>query len=405
MPQARPVSLRAGITRAAWVVVHRYVGLATALFLLLAGLTGSILAFGHELDTWLNPALFRTAAHARVLPVDTLVARIEAADPALQIDYLAYDNVPGHTAMAYVSARPGTGGAEKPHAYNQVFADPATGAILGVRLRGACCLQKQNLIPFLTRFHYSLSIPGQAGRWFMGIVGMLWLADALVALYLTFPRRLTPFWRKWRTAWLVKRGAGSYRLTFDLHRAGGLWLWLLFVVLAISSVDLNLRAQITGPLVSAFSPLTSLPSIEKAEQGAVPLPAMTFGSAWQRANEDARARNWGLRVSGVAYNRSARTFIAFLRPSHDDDGPGLGSPRLFYSVATGALLGVTVPGKGSMGDLFLQAQYPLHSGEILGLPGRVVIAVCGVAVSVLSVTGIFIWLRKRDARTRGRGRV
>ncbi|MGU2438691.1 PepSY domain-containing protein, partial [Pseudomonas aeruginosa] len=30
------------------VLLHRYVGLATALFLFLAGLTGSLLAFHHE---------------------------------------------------------------------------------------------------------------------------------------------------------------------------------------------------------------------------------------------------------------------------------------------------------------------------------------------------------------------
>jgi len=43
--------------RAFLVLLHRYIGLATALFLLMAGLTGSILAFNHELDEWLNPGV------------------------------------------------------------------------------------------------------------------------------------------------------------------------------------------------------------------------------------------------------------------------------------------------------------------------------------------------------------
>lgn len=33
-----------------WVWVHRYVGLVMALFLLIAGATGAVLAFYHELD-------------------------------------------------------------------------------------------------------------------------------------------------------------------------------------------------------------------------------------------------------------------------------------------------------------------------------------------------------------------
>lgn len=40
------------------VLLHRYVGLATALFLFLAGLTGSLLAFHHEIDEWLNPGFY-----------------------------------------------------------------------------------------------------------------------------------------------------------------------------------------------------------------------------------------------------------------------------------------------------------------------------------------------------------
>jgi uncharacterized iron-regulated membrane protein len=48
----------------------------------------------------------------------------------------------------------------------------------------------------------------------------------------------------------------------------------------------------------------------------------------------------------------------------------------------------------------MQAQFPLHSGRIIGLPGRILISVIGVAVAVLSATGLMIWLRKRSARRR-----
>ena len=40
------------------VALHRYVGLTIALFLVVVGLTGSIIAFHSELDAWANPDLF-----------------------------------------------------------------------------------------------------------------------------------------------------------------------------------------------------------------------------------------------------------------------------------------------------------------------------------------------------------
>jgi len=42
---------------------------------------------------------------------------------------------------------------------------------------------------------------------------------------------------------------------------------------------------------------------------------------------------------------------------------------------------------------------PLHSGRIVGTPGRVLISLIGIFVAALSVTGVVIWARKRRART------
>lgn len=40
----------------------------------------------------------------------------------------------------------------------------------------------------------------------------------------------------------------------------------------------------------------------------------------------------------------------------------------------------------------------MHSGRILGLPGRILISLMGLAVALLSVTGVVIWARKRRSR-------
>jgi uncharacterized iron-regulated membrane protein len=42
----------------------------------------------------------------------------------------------------------------------------------------------------------------------------------------------------------------------------------------------------------------------------------------------------------------------------------------------------------------MQAQYQLHTGRILGLPGRILIFLSGLLVALLSMTGVYIWARK-----------
>ena len=76
----------------------------------------------------------------------------------------------------------------------------------------------------------------------------------------------------------------------------------------------------------------------------------------------------------------------------------MGPALLYYDGGNGSLLGGQVPWQGTAADIFVQAQFPLHSGRILGLPGRILVSVMGLVVATLSVTGVVVWARKRRAR-------
>lgn len=77
---------------------------------------------------------------------------------------------------------------------------------------------------------------------------------------------------------------------------------------------------------------------------------------------------------------------------------GVGHKRLYYDGMDGRYLGDRQPWEGTAANIFIQAQFPLHSGRILGLPGRLLISVLGLIVAMLSVTGVVIWWKKRTAR-------
>src|SRR3546814_6697919 len=85
--------------RSILVLLHRYIGLATAIFLFLAGITGSILAFHHELDEWLNPEFYHTPSEGPVLAPGTLVERVEQANPRIQVWYMEFPSETGHSAL------------------------------------------------------------------------------------------------------------------------------------------------------------------------------------------------------------------------------------------------------------------------------------------------------------------
>lgn len=120
------------------VLLHRHIGLATALFLLMAGITCSILAFNHELDEWLNPVFYLATSEGERLPPGDLVDKLQNEHPRLQVWYMKYPDDVGHTALLAAVARtdPSTG---KPFAEpNQVFyLDPVNGEQKGLNPVGS----------------------------------------------------------------------------------------------------------------------------------------------------------------------------------------------------------------------------------------------------------------------------
>jgi uncharacterized iron-regulated membrane protein len=382
--------------RPALVVVHRWFGLVTAVFLLVAGLTGALISWDHELDAALNPEFYDAPAARGVDAAGALqLARdLEAAEPALRVTYLPLGAEPGRALLLSVAARSGDPGAL---GYNQVALDPASGAVQARREWGAVSLTRENLLPFLYKLHYSLHIPDagalELGVLVMGIVGIVWTLDAFAALAVSFPRRAS-----WRKSFAFRWGRGGYPLLFDLHRSGGVWLWPLLLVLALTSVAMNLQYEVVRPIVARFSTLTPDPFAARTPVPAAGAaePAVSRERLLVGAQQAAAARGWRAPAGAIFHSPEyALNGVGFFLPGNDHGDGGLGNPWLYFDAATGAPAGASVPGEGTAGDIYLQAQFPLHSGRILGLPGRILVSVLGVVVAGLSATGIVIWWRKR----------
>ena len=385
------------------VRLHRWFGIAIALFLFIAGLTGAIIAWDHELDAALNPSFFKARAVGPALSGLELARRVEAADPRLQVTYLPLTAEPGHTLQMMVLPRTNPATHQPyPLDFNQIAVDPATGAIQGRREWGAVSLAPLNLIPFIYKLHYTLHLPFtggiDTGTWLMGIVGIVWLFDSVIALWLSFPS-----FKAWRKSFAFRFGRGSYALTFDLHRSGGVGIWGLLVIVALTSVSMNLSAPVVRPVVSMFSTLTPDP-INNPEILRKPQPGdqvLSRERIVQLAEQAGKAQNLTVPPGGVYYAELLHAYgVGFYAPGNDHGDLGLGNPWMYWDAATGKPLGAQIPGKGTAGDIFMQVQFPLHSGRILGLGGRIVISAMGIAVAVLSATGLLIWLKKLNARRR-----
>ncbi len=410
-------------TRQTWGLVHRYVGLVLALFLIISGLTGSLLAFYDELDVAINAEIMTvTPPSPDAQPLAPLVLRelIQAHYPNTWIHWVDLAPKPDHAWTVYLegAADPET----KIHAdieHDTLFVNPYTGKVLGKRMWGDIRQGLTNLMPFIYLLHYSLAL-GTIGEYIFGIVALLWTLDCFVGAYLTFPaptrRQNTSSiysqspgikespkknWIvRWWQSWTVRWKDGNYKVNFDLHRAGGLWPWAMLFVLAWSGVGFNLF-EVYKPVMGVFftgqTTIEHIPNLLKHQ----PEPHIPWDQALEIGQElmTAEARRQGFTVHeerSISFNHEKALYRYNVQS--DRDIGDRGSTSIWFNANTGIQHAIYVPTGKTNGDTISTWLFALHMAAVGGMPFQIFLTVVGLAVVSLSVTGVIIWRKKETSR-------
>jgi len=386
-----------------WVLLHRYTGLAMTAFLIIVGLTGSLLAFLPELDGAINPQFVAPIEAVAMLDPLALMENAEQLDTAIKADAVWLSDT-----AATVAVSPRTADEA---AYDQLIFNPYTGELLGKRHWGDLSQGWQNLMPFVYKLHYALALD-DVGGWILGITALAWTLDCFVGFYLTLPaaksNRATSnllvtksWWQRWQPAWLIKWSASKTRINFDLHRAGGLWLWLALLAFAWSSVFMNLGGFYSTVMKSVseyHQPWTEFPDLSQPVQN----PQIN----WRQAQDIAQAelnrleQTQGIRTlarSGFWINRAKGFYVYAVKSTVDIQDHG-GQTRVVIEANSGAVKQVLLPTGQYGGNTITSWLLALHTANIWGLPYRIFVCVLGLAIVMLSVTGVLIWLKKRRLR-------
>lgn len=388
------------MTRTFWVWLHRWAGLSMAGFLILVGLTGGLLAFLPEMNHLLTPSLY-PGPHAGIqLAPTALVRSAEALVPearATSVD-LSVDG----TATIRMEARPGAPALN----FNRLLLDPVTGEELGRLDRDAPPTTLNAVMPFIYRLHYALAL-GEIGGWILGIVALAWTIDCFVGFYLTLPLPSPTngrgYFTRWKPAWLIKLRGSFYRVNFDLHRAFGLWLFAILLLFAWSSVYFNLPSVYNGATQLVFDYEASSHG-GHASYAMPPKDKKPLG--WEEAQaigerlmaEQALAHGFTIeRPVRLSIQRKSGLYSYGVRSSRDI-GDNSGRTSISFDAYSGELRTVRLPTGQRAGNTITTWLVELHMANVFGLPFRIFVCAFGLVIVMLSVTGVYIWWKKRAAR-------
>lgn len=357
---------------------HSALGLAFAVLIYVVCLTGTLAVFAYELQRWeqpdapvidrpLVPEVIGAAVRAGYAQAiadksdhDMFVLGPGSITPRLVVNYHDHEtNVEGH------------------------WISDADGKLV-TRV-------KAPFTEFLTRLHINLHLPRSWGMFLVGLTGVT-LLSSLVSGLLAHPRIF-------KDAFALRWG-GSRRLQeADLHNRLGIWGLPFHIAVSLTGALLGLSTLIVGVLALAAYDGDSGKAFEailgpraSADETASPLPDVAAMIRHVQATKpDAAFVSLRLEHIGKA---GQVVHLGMRSPGH------LALSEAYYFKGDGTPLGIGGLESGSIGQQILGALQPLHFGWFGGMPVKIAYGILGLALTVLTHTGVTIWLARR--RDKGR---
>jgi len=240
------------------------------------------------------------------------------------------------------------------------------------------------------QLHWCLLL-GKTGGIINGILAALSIISVLTGLIVWWP--LTG---KFKQALTFKRRAGAVRFNFDLHKTVGFYSTLVLLPVLFSGIYMvlpdrvNVLVKLLSPVdrpnaystiplkIHSSSPQAGQPAISVSEVEAIVQKRSPAGKLWMLNAPKDRQDVYTVMKNDVTEISRFTGYRDFAVDQYSGD-----------------ILKVYDRGTGSIGDVFLDWQWPLHSGHAFGWTGRILVFLSGLACPVLYVTGVIRWLQKR----------
>ena len=339
--------------------LHLVLALVSGLVVTSLGVTGAIMAFEPEIDHWQHRALMD------VTPAGTPHSLLDISDalmkqfPAEPITAFTLGATPARAVG--VAMKRGT-----------VFVNPYTLEVTGVRTPGA------NWLSNVHQFHLRL-----LSTWARPLVrwsGVITVFLLLSGVYLWWPVKRVN----------VTTGRSAFRTWFDWHNAIGMFSLVFLLTLSVTGVIIGFN-DVTTPL--AYRITGSQPA--KPTPSKIPPIAGAHQISPDRALEIARNALPGATPFMIQAVTPSDAYVVRAR-FPEDLTPG-GRSNIIVDSYTGAVISVgnsrTAPG----GRRFENYNRAIHTGDIFGMPSKIVMSIASAMAPVQLITGVMMW-RRRNRR-------
>lgn len=355
--------------------IHSWLGLVTGVFLLLLGLSGSVLVFKDAIEDWAYGDLTHVKPQGKALPLDSLYRIVATKYPKL--DGMAWTNPSAPANHSYQFRLYLNDERLISYDLGALNINPYTGEILR---HGRSDDLEVGWIEWIFQFHFSfhLGMPGAALTAIFGLTMLLsiltgvWVYRKFIWKVLTF--RVGINRKNWRT------------ISSDLHRTVGVWAIVLNIIIFFTGFWMNLFAF----------------EAQTWQKETVPTPNNTLAKAsFDQMYALARRQMPDLVPSYVYLPTQPERKFSVRGALQGQNMMFAGGNSVVFDTQTGAFLKKSTFDDLSFGEKLDAFVFPLHVGNFGGIAVRILYVIIGLTPGLLSITGFMLWWRhKRKISTK-----
>lgn len=346
---------------------HLWLGLIVGLLWALQGLTGAALVFHREMDRW----AIGSVAPGPMVSLDRIVADTEARTGAEVTTVGIADQRGDILNVGFKDDGP-----------RQLQVEAATGRPIRLRSNDPSTPLDGSAWRWVYLLHESMLLHDR-GETLIGISGLLLFSSLLTGVWLGFPKR-----GQWRQAVRWSGWKSVRAKLFGWHRLAGITAGLLLLVTIPGGIWMIFASDLRAKLASVVAHTMPFK----------PTPVSGLGNVIAPQQALLRAQSHFPTATFVRLTMPAAASPAFVvrlrQPTETRVWSGVTAVTI--DAASGQFLHIYDAVSAPLSNRFADAAFSLHSGEIAGVIGRILVMLAGLSLPALYVTGVWAWWRKRQ---------
>lgn len=375
---------------------HLWIGLLIGVPVFFISITGALYAFQAEITSLIRKDVIHHQEegieHKKTLPLKILENKINLQTKEQYP--LHWVNIPLDKSKSYIfyyyEHNPNAWNYfEEYLVYKSVYVNPYTGAVLAVYN------EKMDFFNLVKSFHFSFFLKSDWGTYVCGIPTLLFIFMLFTGIILWWPKnkaaRKQRFWFNWKNIKNWKRK------NYDLHNILGFYSSLLALIIAFTGIFYSFFfvkaifyfvfsggqtvypdfSHITTQAPKSMQTHSTLDKIASKVETEFPNAYMYSLDFGHPHLDDHEHPNYTVFVKQLEYSYHI---------NHD----------LIFDEHSGELLHKHAHNNKNFGEKMIAANYDIHIGSILGLPGKILAFLLSLICASLPITGFLIWWGKTN---------